>query len=194
MKFRRAFAPIAVLLAVVVILVAGGAYYYLHKSSQNEVSQIASQPSENNEQTSNNQTPTSTLSPTPTSSAIGYIKNVYDANGKSYLDIDYIQWLSYSAGTCWVGTEKPSVPECGPDGYSIVNENSQVRTFEISNDVQIETQNYTSCSWDVTHTVNLLTFRGFWSGNASCPEIRTQPYTIELESGVVVKITEAYTP
>jgi len=76
---------------------------------------------------------------------IGYIKSVFDKNSGKYLTIDYIQWLTQTDGTCRSNLEGNSnVPVCNPNGYLIVNDNSQLRTFEISENAAIDFSDFKS--------------------------------------------------
>jgi len=130
--------------------------------------------------------------------AIGYIKNVYDKNGKRYLDIDFVKFLSESAGTCrgWGDPEVPGIPECGPDGYLIVNENPETMTFEISKNVEIIMQTYGSgeCGVEWNEKINYETFKNFWESNPICPFLKDAPYHIEVQNGIITKVIEQYIP
>ncbi len=75
--------------------------------------------------------------PTPTS-ATGYIKRIYSQDDRLYMDIDYVDWLTENTNTCTnndgtsPGGEVPgTIPMCGPDGYLVVNQDTQIRTLEI---------------------------------------------------------------
>ena len=71
-------------------------------------------------------------------SQIGYIKSIYHQDNKTYLTIDYVQWLDEASGECNNADLASNLPQCNPNGYLIVNNNPQIRTFEISDKVIID--------------------------------------------------------
>ena len=136
--------------------------------------------------------------------AIGYINAVYEEGVKRYLDIDYIQFLVGSDakravvedGKCVAGEED----RCLPNGYYIRNQNPKIRTFEILKDVEIRMQTYShtpSGDFSADERISFDTFKSFFNGTpleGHLSLLKTVPYWIELESGVVTKITEQYIP
>jgi len=62
-----------------------------------------------------------------TEKATGIIKQVYEKDGKNYLDIDYIQF-----GIC------PDMNDCGPSGLYMTNDNPRIRSFEVDGDAVIK--------------------------------------------------------
>lgn len=98
---------------------------------------------------------------------IGYIKSIYQKNGKYYLDIDYVQMFSDKGAIkaaleddqCFIEgkTNSQAIIElanydinmglgiygnCAPNGYYIRNQNPLLRTFPISKNVQTKLQTY----------------------------------------------------
>ncbi|MGB9847855.1 MAG: peptidoglycan-binding domain-containing protein [Minisyncoccia bacterium] len=162
---------------------------------------------------------------------LGYIKAVYEQNGKRYLDIDYVQWLTgkdairaaIEDGECFIGENTSQLLEelekfdissgygkfglCAPDGYYIRNQNSKIRTFEISNDVQIIMQTYGSgqCHMETNEKISYEIFKSFWGNNPicapnlkndqpCCTHLKSVPYRLRIQNGIVTKITEYYIP
>jgi len=111
---------------------------------------------------------------------IGYIKKVYDKDGKKYMDIDYIQWLNGVAAEKAIEEDGHCRNEndCTPDnGYYIRNQNPQIRTLEIYKNADIFDEFGFSAKMDIVKpsTVN--------------------PYNIELsDDNVVIRITKQYIP
>jgi len=185
-----------IIIVVLAILVAGGGTYFWQKSSLSKEmlkqSQRAQEESQKLQQQVNDlqnqiaqlqaqkETPGSTekISNTPaeTEKAMGYIKTVYDKNGKKYLDIDYVQWLSHSDNTCWIGSELSGVPQCTPNGYLM--------------------QTYASeqCHVEFNEKISYEIFKSFWGNNPSCTHLKSMPYNIEAQNGIITKIIEQYIP
>lgn len=115
----------------------------------------------------------------------GIIKQVYDNNGKKYLDIDYIQWLTEE--DC-----KAKNIECNPNGYLVLNENTQIRTFEISNDVEIIADIYSNME---TYGVKMSyeTFKSIFAVNSNSYS-KDSIYWITTENNIVTSIKEQYQP
>ncbi|PIU82141.1 hypothetical protein COS69_00855 [Candidatus Kaiserbacteria bacterium CG06_land_8_20_14_3_00_49_31] len=179
-----------IIIVVLAILVAGGGTYFWQKSSLSKEMLKQSQRAQagSTEKISN--------TPAETEKAMGYIKTVYDKNGKKYLDIDYVQWLSHSDNTCWIGSELSGVPQCTPNGYLIVNQNPKIKTFEISKNAEITMQTYASeqCHVEFNEKISYEIFKSFWGNNPSCTHLKSMPYNIEAQNGIITKIIEQYIP
>jgi WD40 repeat protein len=108
-----------------------------------------------------------------TEKALGYIKAVYEKDGKRYLDIDYVQWLTGKEAIkaaiedkeCIVDFEGEDVSKllkeleeydismgfgkfgsCAPNGFYIRNQNPKIRTFEIDPNVSVFMQTLSHAS------------------------------------------------
>lgn len=151
------------------------------------------------------QLPTQTVSPKSenTENQIGYVKSIFTKDGVDYLTIDYVQWLNQEEGECHSSSEtQSSTPECNPNGYLIVNNNSQIRTFEISNSIVIDFSDFkgTGLVWKdnqalTTESISLDEFKEIFSEkDASIKWLKDAIYHIELSENTVVKIRYQYQP
>lgn len=129
---------------------------------------------------------------------IGYIKSVYDKNGKRYLDIDYIQWFSgedaIQEAIKDTSCSREKIYDCVAslnNGFYIKNQNPQIRIFEISSVVQIR-----AFQGGIIKDISYEEFKkGFYpSESPSHYAFENIPFHIEILNGVVVKITEQYLP
>jgi hypothetical protein len=133
---------------------------------------------------------------------IGFVKKVYAKNGKNYLDIDYIQWLSGDAAEKAMREdgECPKTGECIVyDGYYIRNQNPLIRTFEISPDAKIVMQTYSAEQTGIVMNNEEITFDQFkniFSSGSSESDfhLKDVPYIVEISNQQIVKITEQYIP
>ena len=120
---------------------------------------------------------------------MGYIKNIYQKDGKYYLDIDYIQWIN--------GTKNcQNYGKSSEDGYCIINDNPLIRTFEIDPNSSIRTvKNITSAGkFDGTISV---------AGSTTTIDLLVNAYnnsnglyniSIDTTSNKIVSISEQYRP
>ena len=118
--------------------------------------------------------------------AMGYINNIYERDEKNYLDIDYIQWLN--------SEECKSKNIEAPSGFCILNEETKIRAFEISQAVEIQMQT-------LSHTVDgnynwneEISFERFKNIFTSSQNLKNVPYNIELKNNSITKIVEQYVP
>lgn len=135
----------------------------------------------------------------PAEKAVGYIKNVYLANGKRYLEIDYIQLLTgeeaakhrIATGDC-----KGSIPECMPDNdYLLVNQNKKIRKFEIAATATITAETPGTSDADGTIGERAISFdelKGYFDQGDTAKAVT--PYRIMVEDGSVTRIAEVYFP
>ena len=106
--------------------------------------------------------------------ATGIIKSVYKKEGNNYLDIDYILMNSD-----W----KPN----GVSGSPYTNESSKIRTFEISSNVEITIS-------DRNQKISFLDFSNCFIPTSQFNYMSLNPWSIEIENGIVVKIHELFLP
>ncbi len=145
-----------------------------------------------------------------------YIKKVYDKDGRIYIDADNFRWLGSGSGTktdgCVNASDFPDMvipasekrPECGPNGFLIVDDDQSIRTMELSPDVKIRMmdENYGSILSE-----SVLSPREFLSGrnkfgkrfyvygpDESYLEPYYVPFKLILNGGKIIYIHQVYTP
>lgn len=134
---------------------------------------------DNTTNTSNNNSSTSNAT-TTNWKEVWIIKQIYnDTNWNRKLEIDYVQLRWYGENGC-------DAPLC------IVNENSKLRTFTVSNNVQIVTKT-------LSYEGQIISFdflKGIFNDtNNSYNEyqyLKDIPFRITIENDVIVKIEEQY--
>jgi len=129
---------------------------------------------------------------TKTSKEIGLIKQIYvDQNGNKKLEIDYIQ----------LGGQD----ECGGGVTCIINENPQLRTFIITNNVEIimQTLSHTSNgNFENNQSISFDYFKQKFNDTTSYNDypynysnyLKAIPYWITIENNTITKIEEQYMP
>ena len=118
-----------------------------------------------------------------TEKASGIIKSVYSKSGKNYIDIDYV-----TINPNW----RPGGNGSGP---AYTNDNSQVRTFELSPDVKfiIDVPNGTSITF--SEFQKIFTTFSYVNGVKVFNNYRAvNPWDIVIINGAVTQITEHYVP
>jgi len=118
------------------------------------------------------------------SKEVWIIKQIYnDANWTKKLEIDYVQLRWYGENGC-------DAPLC------IVNENSKLRTFTVSDNVQIitKTLSHDNNGYNVDKTISFdYLYQIFNTNNYSEYEyLKDTPFQITIENDVIVKIEEQY--
>lgn len=178
-NYQKGFVTPLLITVVALLVIGGGVYFYLQTKSQ----QVPQEITTDNEvgSTSTNQINTATSS---TENAIGLIKSVYTKSGKNYLDIDYVEF----------------VPG-GPNGDSMKNDNPKIRTFEISDAINITTvYKYTTTAteqklhWETVSStpMNWTDFYRYFNMDNSA--LKSGPYRIEIKNNIVTKINQVYRP
>lgn len=116
-----------------------------------------------------------------TENASGIIKSVYSKNGKNYLDIDYV-------------IINPNWKPGGVSTPAYTNDNSKIRTFEISKNAKILVGSGTFSQISYQDFYNLFVTTGTVNGVATYHYQASNPWDIEVVDGVVTEITEHYFP
>jgi len=121
--------------------------------------------------------------------AIGFIKQVYTKNGKNYLDIDYVQWLTEK------DCEEKNL-ECNANGFLILNKNTKIRTFEISQNAKIVGDIYAHLdNQESINGVNLsyADFKNIFDISSNSYSKKSM-YWIVVETDIITRIQEQYQP
>lgn len=138
-----------------------------------------------------NQIPTNTN--IETSNEVGYIKDAYLKNGKRYIDIDYIQFLTGEEGLKAAiedGRDCPDINYCLPNGFYVRNQNPQLRTFEIKEGISVKLVTQFVYSDDGIRYIGFEDqFIGYIKSNQN-----NNPFDIKIENQVVTEISERYIP
>jgi len=177
---------------------APGAGTSVAPPSQTSVPETPVPTSVSEEGTASQQDDSSLYPPAVTERTMGFIKKVYTKNGKNYLDVDYIQWLTGTEaekalredGQC------PKTGECIVyDDYYIRNVNPLIRTFEISPDVEITMQTYEMEATGQIHAqkINISQFSQIWN-TSSISGMQIAPYHIGIGNKKILEISEQYIP
>ncbi|KIL34708.1 hypothetical protein SD71_16675 [Cohnella kolymensis] len=129
-----------------------------------------------------------------------YIDRIFTADGKTYIAADFIEWYEGEEADR-VFREREQDPEMteAPDGYYIVNDVSELQTFELSPDAEVFMQLYNRNGnideadpvWnekiDVTKFVSLF-------GPNEEMNMKDFPYHLVIENNKIVKITQQFIP
>lgn len=206
-KSTRGFTPVILLVVVVTALVlgtGGGAYYYKIKKDKQKA--VETPQPEVQQQIS---TTTASSSAVISEKELGHIKNVYEKNGKKYLDIDYVQELGgedavrakIEDGLCPQGS---TVATCFNGTIPIYwrNQNTKIRTFEISNSAVFTRASAFHFSSDGVKQTDFSGFKIDFQRDSSvecksvdCREaMKLALFHIELEGDMVVAVKERYRP
>jgi hypothetical protein len=118
-------------------------------------------------------------------SASGIIKSVYAKSGKNYLDIDYVEFVSG-----------------GPNGVNMINNNSKIRTFEISDFTKLLVSSFcvdkNKCTGEEKQILtfdqfsNIFNIKDYSINNVNY--LKSNPWDIIVKDGVVVEISEHFMP
>ena len=122
-----------------------------------------------------------------------YIKKIYDKNGDTYLEVDFIQFLRGDEAVKVAKREGEAPYDINENGdtiyfvyndYYISNQNPKLRTFKLSPDVKIDLLNF-GINEEIKDN-ELASLKN--------KELEYSPMIIISESGIVNKIVEQYIP
>lgn len=123
---------------------------------------------------------------------IGYIRKIFEDNGRKFLELDDVQLLSKDKGTCLMDKEelnektgKVEIPQCDYQGYLIINEGTWTDKFEITNNTIITRLVNSLESKQITYE----DFKKLGERN-----FQKTLYTIKETDAVISNITEEYLP
>lgn len=143
--------------------------------------------------------PDDIYSPEASEKAIGYLKKVYTKNGKNYIDIDYIQWLSGDTAEKAMREdgECPKKGECIVlNDYYIRNQNPLIRTFEVAPDAEILahdfSSDYSTGNWN--QSWNFYQFSQYFNSSVNNGYWDYAPFHVEIGNNQIIKISEQYIP
>ncbi|MFC4101690.1 hypothetical protein [Paenibacillus xanthanilyticus] len=125
-----------------------------------------------------------------------YVTNL---NG-NHLTTDAIQWYEgQDADRIFLEREPDSGLDAAPDGYYIVNDDESIRTISVDPDAQVLMQIYdkTGNPEDLDVAWNeSISFKEFADAlnKSDVLDLKSFPYHLTIENGVVTKIVQQYVP
>lgn len=137
--------------------------------------------------------------PSASEKAVGYLKKIYTKNGKNYIDIDYVQWLTGDTAEKAM-REDGMCPKSGEcivyNDYYIRNQNPLIRTFEVAPEAEIRAHEfeaeYASGNWNESMTFSR--FSQYFNKNSDNGYWDSAPFHVEIGNNKILKITEQYIP
>ena len=109
---------------------------------------------------------------------LGFIKKIYKNNDKIYLDIDFVQWLTGDEAKN--AAKEDGYIGCCPNNYYVRNQNPQIRTYEVSENVKISSP-YPRKEQSIANLIAVGEMNEFLC-------------EISMEKNIVIKISEWYRP
>jgi hypothetical protein len=141
-----------------------------------------------------------TIVPRNPETRAAYIDTIYQQNGKIYVTADFIDWYEgEEANKIFREREQDSEMTEAPDGYYIVNDDTQLQTIEVEADAEVLMQIY-------NHSNNADDAKTVWNEeisldkfiplleNNSQMNLKSYPYHLTMQSGHIVKITQQFIP
>ena len=121
-----------------------------------------------------------------------YIKNVSTKDGKTSIEIDKIEWLSFTDNTCSTPPEvKIGMPQCNPNGFLIQNSSPDLKTYEVLPSAKIQTTEFgTNPSASTKKSLSELN-EAFTSQKEY---FEFAPFIIQIENSIIIAIQEKYIP
>ncbi len=192
MKNNKGFASVGIIIAIIAVLVVGGVVYLflsgqIRPDFDNGLnSNLAVQiPKDNNI--------SGELGDDINGKHIGYINSITSQGGTNSLVIDYVEWIT----NCQADAQTSYCM----NGYDVVNNNAQLRTFVVSNNAQVTLQTYShqtsgldAGNFNYNEIVSLPIFINAINNPSVTYPAQNLLYWITLSNGEVTKITEQYQP
>jgi hypothetical protein len=129
-----------------------------------------------------------------------YIDQIYQENGQTYIKADFIEWYEGEEANK-IFREREQDPEMteAPDGYYIVNDDTQLQTLQIASDAKVYMQIYNrtgnvdeaSTKWN--EEISVAKFVSLLSDESEM-SMKGFPYHLTIENGIIVKITQQFIP
>lgn len=129
-----------------------------------------------------------------------YIDRLYQNDGRTYLDVDFIDWYEGEDANR-VFREREQDPEMteAPDGYYIVNDDTRLQSLEIAADTKVFMQIYNRTGnieeadtvWN--EQISVAKFISLFT-EPSGMDMKDFPYHLTIENNRIVKITQQFIP
>lgn len=121
-----------------------------------------------------------------------YIKDISTKDGKTSIEIDKIEWLSFNDNTCSTPPEvKADMPQCNPNGFLIQNSNPDLKIYEVLPSASIQTISFGTNPSGSTR-ISLQEFNEAFTSQKEYFEFA--PFIIQIEDDAIVAIQEKYIP
>lgn len=130
-----------------------------------------------------------------------YISQLEHREGHLIIQVDDIQWYEgEEASKVFLEREQDTGNLDGPpDGYYIINDNEELTTYKISDNVEVLMQMYdrdgTYEGMDIiwNEPISLDKFESEFANNDMI-DLKQFPYHLTIQDGVVVRIVQQYVP
>jgi len=138
--------------------------------------------------------------PRDANTRVAYIDQIYQDNGRTFMKVNFIDWYE-GAEADRVFREREQDPEMteAPDGYYIVNDDTELHTYEVVADAKVLMQIY-------SHIPNVAATETNWNEEISLDKLvslfaddtnmslKGFPYHLTIQNGLIVKIIQQYVP
>jgi hypothetical protein len=140
------------------------------------------------------------VEPSPAAST-AYIDHVAKENNSYVLSIDTIDWYEgEDAVQPFLEREGDSGLDGPPDGYYIVNDETELTKLPIASDAEVLMQIYNRTGnvlevdivWN--ESISLDTFIGLLEANDEALDVKNFPYHLTVRDGQIVKIVQQFIP
>jgi tetratricopeptide (TPR) repeat protein len=132
---------------------------------------------------------------------IGYVQDIYKANGKTYIDIDLVEFFNGpEAVSEAVKDNKAATNENGehflPNMYYVRNSINKIETYELSNDYNLQLVGFDidpKAGSNEYKSVSYQTFKDYLNKQIS-KDSRTRLFWIEIKNNSVYFVYKQFTP
>ncbi|MFA5793163.1 MAG: membrane lipoprotein lipid attachment site-containing protein [Candidatus Gracilibacteria bacterium] len=121
-----------------------------------------------------------------------YVTDVYERDGKAFVSVDPMEFLTDEDGTCSNAVENSDLPQCGGSGFTQENKEIQNIEYEVPLDKTVFFVIDWGTSTESSYPMSFSDFEQKFSENKSVFEVT--PYHLEATGNQVVSLTEKYIP
>lgn len=139
--------------------------------------------------------------PQDSGTLVAYVEQIYQENGRSFLNADFIEWYEgEEANRVFLEREQDSGMTESPTGYYIVNDDPKVQKLEIAADAKVLMQIYNRTGkieeadivWN--EQISIEKFIALFQEDADLNMLKSFPYHLTIENDTIVQITQQYIP
>lgn len=118
-----------------------------------------------------------------------FIKDISINEGKTFIELDGVRWLSSIDGTCSNPPEVTAdLPQCNSNGFLLENSSLETETYEVSPVSILQTTNLGTIPEGVS--IKVQDFANSFKENMEY--YQSAPFTILIEDDMVILIQEKY--